>query len=183
MKIYYPSWLAYAFVRKEIVACNELMFKPVYKAEDPKAEFKKTYTDWVYSMKEEVKGKRIFRHVPENLEELKRLELSLKGGKIPIWLYTKFYEESDVVSPQQIQNRHLVNLRKYKVFEGLTSDNSRLKTIAFFQYAYEARNVKFDLMRFINTMDKIMIDEEGELEIKLKTHEEEAPNVALICLI
>jgi hypothetical protein len=111
---------------------------------------------------------------------LKKLGSILKGGKVPIWLYTKFYEESEVKSPQQIQNHYIVNLRKYKVLEGLASDNLRLKTIAFFQYAYEARNIRFDFIRFMNTRDNIMIDEEGELEIKLKAHNEEAPNVALI---
>jgi hypothetical protein len=40
--------------------------------------------------------------------------------------------------------------------------------------------INFDFIRFMNTMDKITIDENAELIIRLKVHDDVAPNVALI---
>jgi hypothetical protein len=157
------------------------MFKPLlYRSPDAVYTFEMAYEGWVKFRNK--KGK-IWRHLPrkiENLLEIDKVSAIDGGGRLPIWLYTMFWDQSNAMSPEEIRVQNMRQFKRFKINEGLTSDNLRLKTIAFFQLAYSLQDLNFDFIRFMKTMDEIMIDEGGELLIKLKVHDEEAPSVALI---
>jgi hypothetical protein len=143
-KIYYPLWLAYLFIRQEILECDESMFIPErLQDKNWKDNYYYAYEDWVRIRKNPGK---IWKYLPRDITGLLEVDEASKidkGGRLPILLYTMFWDKSNCMSPEYLRVFTISQLRKYKVFEGLSSNNLRLHTIAFFPVSIECCGYKF----------------------------------------